>query len=211
MVTTIAPITEGMSTEQAGRLADRFTTRCRKDGEVLPKDIVQDVLEQEGVELVSEMFEALRKRVERRSKMVVWRVVLNPELTSEQVIDGTGRTKYVNADVVETMPKHEGPAEVDVHFFTLGRFVSPDQLDAEYEARGLVPHPRAQAQVNTDDPSFADERPNGTQWRDDQGRACFLTFDGWWGERRMRCDRDDRDDGDWDGGWWFAGVRKSSK
>ncbi len=62
---TIAPI-ECMTMAQAGRAADRFSDKCRKDGIILPKDQVQIVLEEEGDEVAEEMFGVLRKRVEAR-------------------------------------------------------------------------------------------------------------------------------------------------
>jgi len=65
----IAPI-EGMTTAQAGRAADRFLEKCRKEGKKLPKDKVQIVLEEEGDELAQEMFEAVCRRVEAKLTLI---------------------------------------------------------------------------------------------------------------------------------------------
>ena len=203
MANTIAPI-ETITKGQAGRIADRFMEYCYKNTTSLPKDAVQQVLEDEGDQLAQEMFEALRKRVEARSGMIVRHVKVNRKQSPVQVIDATGRVKYVNNDTLANMPG-EGAEEVDVFFFKLGTYVSVDQLDREYESRGLVHDPYAQAQVNADDPAFADEHPNGGQWRDSKGRACYITFDLRGGKRYVLVFRRDYD---WDASLWFGGVRK---
>jgi hypothetical protein len=93
-----------------------------------------------------------------------------------------------------------------IYFFNLGRYVSDSELEKEYELRGLkAAEPELVAQVNTDDPAFADEHPNGTHWQDAKGNWCFATFRRWYGARGVRVLRHDND---WDVSWWFAGVRK---
>ena len=200
-IATIETITKG----QAGRIADRFMEHCYKNPASLPKDAVQQVLEDEGDQLTQEMFEALRKRVEACSGMIVRHAKVNRKQSPVQVIDATGRVKYVNDDVLANMPG-EGAEEVDMYFFKLGKYVAVDELDREYERRGLTPDPYAQAQVNADDHAFADEHPNGGQWRDSKGRACYIAFSLSGDERRVRVDRNDDGWGDY---WWFGGVRKS--
>lgn len=126
-------------------------------------------------------------------------------LTPQQALDATGRRKYTDAKVVQTMPRGQGE-EVEVIFFNVGRWISDNDLQKEYELRGLQPaDPYSLAQVNEDDPGFSDEHPNGTHWQDAEGRWCFATFYRWRGERRVDVNRSDRD---WYGYWWFAGVRK---
>jgi hypothetical protein len=107
MTNPIAPIAtvETITTEQLGRASDRFIARCRKNAVSLSKDASQQVLEEEGDALAQEMFEALRKRVERRSKMIVRHVTVNRGLTPEQIIAATGRKQYVTAAVLQTMPR----------------------------------------------------------------------------------------------------------
>lgn len=203
MENSIATI-ETITAAQIGRVSDRFSERCRKHAVSLPKDATQQVLEDEGDQLVQEMFEALRKRVEARASMIVRHVKVNRHLEPARVIDATGRVKYVNDDVLMSMP-NAGEGEEDVFFFKLGKYVSVDELDREYERRGLVPDPYAQAQANADDPAFADEHPNGGQWRDSKGRACYIAFSRRGDERYVRVDRNGHD---WDDYWWFGGVRK---
>ena len=107
MANTVAPIieVETITTEQLGRASDRFIAKCRKSAASLPKFASQQVLEDEGDELAQEMFEAFRKRVERRSKMIVRHVRVNCDLTPMQMVDATGRKKNINEKVLETMPR----------------------------------------------------------------------------------------------------------
>ena len=126
--------------------------------------------------------------------------------TPEQAINDTGRNKYVTDSVVATMPVGQGPEEVELVYFRLGRFVYADELEREYETRGLTPDPQAQTADNEADPAFADEHPNTCLWNRDGKVSSYLTFYRWDDERRVYCRRS----GDfWHGFWWFAGVRKS--
>jgi hypothetical protein len=204
--TTPAPAAtvETITAEQIGRAGDRFAEKCRKNKASLPKEIVQKVLEEEGDALAQEMFETLRRRVEARSKMIVRRVRVDRTLTPQQAIDATGRTQYVNADVLATMPVGEGDW-VDVYLFPLEKDTSPADVDKIIADRGLVPDPRALAKVNQEDPEFAKDHRNGAQWRDSEGRACCAAFREWSdGGRSVDVGRV----GDWRGGWLVGGVRK---
>ena len=203
MSTNIAPII-GMSSEQAGRAADRFQTFCRKEGSVLSKDTVQVVLEEEGEELSADMFATLRARVERRAKMIIRRVKVNRNLTHQQALDATGRAQHVNSEVLETAPKVEGE-EVNVYLFDLSYDPTTDELDREMEIRGLKPDFDALAAINAADPSFADDCPNVTQWRDANGKACSAVFGRWRDERYVDVFRHDFG---WRRSYRFAGVRK---
>ena len=209
-IKAIAPIAAEVATkEQFGRASDRFEERCRKNNATLPKDATQLVLEEEGDELAQEMYEALRKRVERRTTMIVRHATVNRNQTPKQILDATGRKQYVNKDILETMPgKGEGAEEIDVYFFKLGRWVGAEELEREYALRGLTPDPYAQAQVNTDDPEFATEHPNSTQWNRDGKVSSYLDFGRWGGGREVYCGRYDSD---WNDDYWFSGVRNVSK
>ena len=131
---------------------------------------------------------------------VIRRVKVDRNRTPQEVVDATGRTRYLNLneDVLATMPLGEGD-EVDVYFVPTNRFVSVQEVPAFLARYGLVPDPRAQAAVNEADPACADERPNGSQW----GKNCYLAFYRWDGGRDVRCDRGDDD---WGGSWFLSGV-----
>jgi len=206
MAKAVATIAEGMSVVQSGRMANRLLAHCRKHGITLSKDVVQEVLKQEGKELAKEQFEALRTRVERRS-MIVRHVTVNRNQTPKQVIDATNRNQRVASDVLATMPAlGTGTEEVDVYFFRVraGRYLNAEKLAREYESRGLVPDPYAQAKVNEDDPAFADQYSNGTQWNREGKVSTCLSFSEWGDVRSVDCNRSDNG---WGSAYWFGGIR----
>ena len=140
-------------------------------------------------------------------KTIVRRVTVNRDQTPEQMINATGRKPYVIAGVLNTMPRQgTGTEEVELYFFNPGRLLTIDEQVQELAAYGLVPDYYAQIQVNIDDPSFADEHPNGAQWDNKGEQASFFQFSRWDVGRSVLCRRGG---GDWSGDWWFAGVRKS--
>ncbi|HDQ23089.1 MAG TPA: hypothetical protein ENN28_03935 [Candidatus Uhrbacteria bacterium] len=127
--------------------------------------------------------------------------------TPKKAIKVTNRVEYTDDSAVESMPAQGKGVEQDVEvvFFNLGRLVNDNNLAAEYEKRGLKPDPYAVSAVNEADPSFADEHPNATHWKDADGNWCLVAFD------RSGSGRDvnvRRSGNDWLGSWWFGGVRK---
>ena len=157
-------------------------------------------------ETASEMLAVLRKRVEAVSNMVSRRAKVDRSLKPREALEATGRKLYVDDGMVKAMPKGEGEDSETV-FFKLGRWVSDDDLEKEFELRGLVPQdPYSLAKVNQDDPTFADEKPNGTHWKDKNGNWCFAAFYRWYGGERSVSVY--RSNDDWSDGWWFAGRRK---
>ena len=125
--------------------------------------------------------------------------------TLKQKLEQTKRNLYINNEVFETSPKQ---TKGKVEFFTIGKYISDDELQKEYENRGLIP---ASIYDLIDNDKICDEKKYvGTHWKDENGKWCFATFFFWSGnvERSVYVDRND---GDWLDRWWFAGVRKSSK
>ncbi len=194
-----SPITAG----QIGKIQEMIGAGLRKAN--LPSDTVQKILETQGDVLVAEVVDLVRRRIEVLSNLIGRCVRVDRSQTPEQALAATGRRQYTDPDVVRHMPRGQGE-ELDIYFFSVGRFVSDVDLKKEYESRGLVPaDPYILAKVNQDDPSFADQHPNGTHWKDKNGRWCFVAFDCWDDERRVDVDHYD---GDWHDYWLFAGVRK---
>ncbi|MEJ0001637.1 MAG: hypothetical protein WDN09_00380 [bacterium] len=89
----------------------------------------------------------------------------------------------------------------------MDRYISDEDLEKEYDLRGLKPDPLAQCAVNEADPLFADTRPNGTHWKNAKGKWCFVDFDRWDDEPIVRVGQDDYVGYDY---WWFGGVRKQN-
>lgn len=193
-----------MTDRQIEKAVDLYRALLRKHRSELGSEAVQHVFGQP--DYVAEMFSVLRRRVEAVSNLIIRHVSVYRHQTPQSVLDVTGRKTYVNASVVETMPRGEG-AEADVFFFHVGWNLSDPDLDKEYTLRGLVPaDPYSLAAVNQADPAFADDHPNATHWQDADGNWCCAIFDRWSYERHVNVDRNDFD---WHGSWWFAGLRKA--
>ncbi len=204
VVTPSKSITKG----QAGKFVDVAVDALVKSG--LPSDPTQQVLESQGAALADEFVGLVRKRVEVLTGMIMRRVTVDRSHAPQAMLDATGRKQYTTQSVVDAMPRGVGE-ETDVFFFKpdpaeyKDGWISEDELARQYELRGLRADPYAQGAVNEADPAFADEHPNGTQWKDAQGKWCFAVFGRWGGGRRVYVYRGD--DG-WGDDWFFAGVRK---
>lgn len=195
-----------MTNGQIDKAGELFRSILKRHRAELPSEAVQQVLGNN--EVWPELLAVFRKRVEAVSNTIARRVTVTRIRPPQSALDATGRRQYTNPEVVAEMPGFQESLseEVDVYFFQLGRYVSDEELDREYELRGLKPaDPYALAAVNEIDPAFADGYPNGTDWKDSRGRWCFAMFGTWRGERHVHVDRYGSV---WDDGWWFAGVRK---
>jgi hypothetical protein len=155
--------------------------------------------------MVKTMTPSLRKHVEMVSNFVTRHVRVDRSLTPAQAIEATGRVRgYVDEQVLTDIPT-EGRDEDDQVVFELGYDPTVDELDREYEDRGLCPDPMGTTKLMADDPAFADERSLVVQWRDSKGRACYAIFGRWPGERLVGVNRSDYG---WSRSSRFAGVRK---
>ena len=196
----ISTMTDG----QIDKLRDLFVAVLNKHRSEFGSEPTQLVIGNKN--LPPALLKVVREYVEKESNTVVRHVTVNRDEAPQFIYGIKNRRQYVDDSALITMPSiGTGTEEVDVVFFQLRSYVSVDELDREYEARGLKPDPYAQGQVNIDDPSFADQYPNGSQWRDQNGKACCATFYRWHDGRDVLVRRSDDD---WYGCWWFAGVRK---
>lgn len=121
------------------------------------------------------------------------------------LLKSSDRKLYVIDDVAKTAPVNEG----EIEFFKLGRYVTDDELQTEYDNRGLIPVSlHALLMYDKEYRDKLDEMEYvGTHWKDAKGNWCCATFYRWFDERGVLVDRSD--DG-WSDYWWFAGVRKSA-
>jgi hypothetical protein len=198
-MTPLEPVTEG----QIRKLNQNISARLLKNKEELPSDIFQQVLGDDT--LIDEIYASIRKRVDLRSNFIILTVKVNRNRSPKEALIATGRNLHVTDSVFENMPKAESD-EVEVIFFKIGRQISDNDLDKEYELRGLKPaDPYSLAAVNKANPVFADEYQNGTHWKDVGDKWCFAAFARWGDEYRVVVRHSD---GGWGGSWWFAGVRK---
>jgi hypothetical protein len=210
MSTTMTPST-AITKGQAGKFSDNLVAALVKSG--LPSAETQQVLATQGAALVDECVLAIRKRVEAISSLIVRVVNVVRSRAARAALEATGRRLYVTESVVKAMPKGEAET-VEVCFFKpdpseydRNGLISDDDLEKAFDLRGLKPvDPYSLAAVNEAEPAFADDRPNGTHWKDADGNWCYAAFHRWDDGRCVYVSR--RDDSGWSDGWWFAGVRK---
>lgn len=124
--------------------------------------------------------------------------LINKTITARQALENTKRTLYVNDKVLDSAPKNKGDNKVE--FFKLNHSVTTQELQDEYDKRGLIPADIWEMSVLEDSyDKYA------TQWKNKEGIWCCAFVGRWSVERRV----DVRRDVDWDDSCWFGGVRKS--
>lgn len=127
--------------------------------------------------------------------------------TKENILDllkQTKRTLYVTEDVAKDAPQSEGG---EVAFFKLDRYITDNELEKEYESRGLVPCDLLTlSKYDLENPKIMGEKKYvATHWKDAKGNWCFAAFGLSDGERFVYVYRHVSD---WGDVWWFAGLRK---
>ena len=203
MTKRMTPSVAKMSEGQIDKAVATYRAMLCKHRSELCSDAAQQVLGQP--DYVAEQVGVLRKRVEAVSNMIIRHVKVNRNLTPEEALNATGRRQYVTDSVVKTMPRGKGK-KATIYFFKEGRNICDSELENRCKQHGLKPaDPYELAAVNEADPVFADEHPNGTHWKDENGKWCYTAFYRWDDERGVDVYRSD---GDWGDYWWFPRVRK---
>ncbi len=108
----------------------------------------------------------------------ITRVIRNIDRTRtpKQAIMAANFKNYLYDEVVVEMPMGEGQ-EVEVHLIPFDKKLSVDDLEKEVNKAGFVLiDPITLSTLNEQDPDFARDVPNATQWRDKNGTACRMTF-----------------------------------
>ena len=106
---------------------------------------------------------------------------------------------YGDESLLTTAPKYK--RKQPLTFFTIGKYLTEEQLQKEYDARHLLPaNPYDLAEYME---VHQDEDWKATQWKDNDGKYCCAAFNRWDDGRGVDVRRRD---GDWRGGWSFAGV-----
>jgi len=146
-----------------------------------------------------------RLQIELRGGGIVFRVKVNRTRTIQEALRATGHTVHTEEGIVESAPGSED-IEMEISFFKLGYFISDDNLEKEYDLRGLkAVDLYSLATVNELKPTFSNKRPNGTHWKDKDGKWCRAVFSKWYDQLRLEihCHNSECE-----GGVWFAGVSK---
>lgn len=128
----------------------------------------------------------------------------NRKSTIKELLKILNYKEWLDQSVLATL-KNEGEKEVELEFFKLDKYVSISELQKEYESRNLSPDLGATIQYLIKNPKVLDEKKYiGVQMEDNK----YATFSRHVDERGVYVYQNVYD---WRGGWWFAGVRKSSE
>lgn len=126
-------------------------------------------------------------------------------LSPQELLNKTGFKQYVDKDIVHTMPQGKGE-KVTIEFFTLNECVIDDELEKEYESRGLVPiEPYDLIEFVHQNPELMDTNYIGTHWKDEE-KWNFARCRRWDGARHVHVYQSVND---WSAGEWFGGRGKS--
>lgn len=117
------------------------------------------------------------------------------QITPREVLKKTGCRIYADEKVLKNAPVGELQK---VEWFNIGKYVTREELEKEYEDRGLEPVNLNTLAANADAHDFT-----ATIWED--GGPLYAAFGRWDGDRDVDVSLRDYD---WDDDWWFAGRRK---
>lgn len=173
-VSPFAQITDG----QVRHLNELFGAALKKSS--LNCGLLQEVIYRQSGQLVQELVSVVERFGQKLGKEVVVLAKTNRNRSPLQVILDTKRECYTEEDVVESMPGiKDGPGEdsVEVVFFQVESPGGHDEVAKECDRRGLKPvDPYLLASVHEENPMFADEMPNFTHWKNNQGKWCYIAF-----------------------------------
>ena len=159
------------------------------------------------VETLASFFSAMK--VSKTDTEVLFQVrIKRGKRTGQQLLDLTGRRHYGPSDVPGTMPliggESEGWEEFDFLMYKSGKQTPDSKVEGTRTSRELTRDLEVQILINATFPEFADQRPNGDSWQDENGNWCFASFDRCDGVRRVDVWRSVDV---WDDGGWFGGRK----
>lgn len=205
MDSPLSPSKKPMTDGQIGKVWELLESELFKHRAEFPSNIVQAVLAQKGAALQYELLFVFRKFVELLSSMIVRIVLVKYNRSPREAIVAPGFRQHLEGAVVASMPGGGSKNQrITVYFFNVGRRLTDDELEKEYEIRGLIPaDPYILSAVNEADKAFADEHPNVTHWKNDNGDWCCANFSSALAERWVGVYHSANN---WHDYWWFAGV-----
>lgn len=128
---------------------------------------------------------------------------INRKKSIKSLITDLGYKEYLDQDVLKTL-KNKGEVNVEVELFTLGKYVTNEQLTVEYASRNLTPDVGAMLTYLIENPAILDKK---TWIATGLSNSSYVSVDRWGGERLVSVSQRG---GYWGVDWWFAGVRKVS-
>ena len=174
----------------------------------IPSDLMRQVLDDFGDLFAADFVSLVNNRIEIITGFHLLRVKVNRAQTAYEAINaiqGRSKTIEISSEILEAAPKNECVATQRIHFFTVGREATSDEVQQKYEKLGLRPVDVWEiCAFNTKHPNFANKNPNTVHFQDVNGRWWYVAFG-------------DTDDGFpfvavayvmnlWDKDWWFMGL-----
>jgi hypothetical protein len=222
MEKTIIASPKIMTDRQVENLLNRIRDAARRHQPEIPRDIAQWIL---GISnLGSIMFYDFLEMAKEMMEPIIHYVEVDRSLSHDQQL-GVPHPRIsgsVQEDIFAAMPTGSDKKTRLIYFkpspdvYNKKRKLSPEVLETEYEKRGLVPDPDAQMVDNLNDRAFIGSHPNACQWKDKDGKYCFLLFysftgggDGYQREIWVARKSPDQYFYNWDEKYWFAGVEKN--
>ncbi len=177
------------------------------------RQLLLEVLRAHGPEISAEMLEVVKKRLKEILIPIERETIVQRGLSLQDVIDVTHRTQYHQKDGKKVVaPVDTGPNEkeavtvVFTRFYVHTRF---SEIMDRFAKDGLRPDPLAVSQVNADDPTFADQFPNLSIWRNgDEDETQAVIYGCIAGQRTVSTDVTKYSG--IDGGYWVGGTRIKS-
>lgn len=117
--------------------------------------------------------------------------------------------KYIDPLTLDCVTPPEDNWSILVTLFTIGEWMTEQELDEKYKALNLVAiDAYTLAILNETDPRLCEKYPNGTHWKDQDGNWCFGKCTSVAGKQSLRI-------GYGGIGWcknlWFAGFSKKTQ
>lgn len=201
-------IASQMTDGQVEDLVAKFRSACLKHRDGISLEDAQTALGTENIGMI--MF-TLFLELTRKLTQIVVRLVrgINRECTPQQAVDtvvATGRTPYINSEVVATIPRGEGD-EAKFAYVELGKYCDSNAAAmARVAELGYEPYNDVRAVIEDlrQHPDLADDnKPIVCFWTDTQGRIYWIAFSRWYDERNVCVDRD--------GDVWFEDWRVAAR
>jgi hypothetical protein len=213
MTQQIPTETEMMTDEQIEEIINKIRNKIHKYyRHKISSYVAKQALDVPNIEEM--MFSPFHQYADSFSELILVEVTMNPNCSSQQALDAVNCKQITNSEVVNNAPKEESGSNKVVTFFrpsrlNLGFRVSNDYIEHEFAVRNLKPVSLILlAAVNEADPKFTRRHPNGTQWKDVNGKWCHARFESVFedGEFQGHHVTVDNKGWGWIGDWLLAGV-----
>ncbi|MDO8561635.1 MAG: hypothetical protein Q7S05_02290 [bacterium] len=191
-------------------IGDFHDNLLRRADEIASYSPLQQILARPEYRAELEMM--LRERIGGMKSCIVRHATVNHSRSPEEALEALEAVGFLVfpgkncEDVVKNMPRGDCN-ELDVYLFRPNCDVDDDDLERELGKLVLRrANPFALIDVNERDPGFVRKYPNGTHWKDESGKWCYIAFrcsplTG----KRVYIGRRTKD---WKDRWWHAGEPK---